>query len=132
MSAAERARLARILGMLGSEHPGESASAALQAEAFRKRHGLTWEELIQGKTVYLGGAPPWQKPEPEPAPPPPPPPARPTQTPPYEPSTWTPSPPLGPWEPRPPDIIGRWTAGVFFGVCAFAILCAFLAPELHS
>ena len=29
--------------MLGSEHEGERSSAALQAEAFRKRHGLTWE-----------------------------------------------------------------------------------------
>jgi hypothetical protein len=57
--------------MLGSEHAGERASAALQAETFRKRHGLTWEEMIQGKTVYLGGAPPWQKPEPAPPPPPP-------------------------------------------------------------
>jgi hypothetical protein len=67
MTAAERQRLARILGMLGSEHAGERASAGLQAEAFRKRHGLTWEEMIQGKTVYLGGAPPWAKPDPDPA-----------------------------------------------------------------
>ena len=46
MTAAERERLARILGMLGSEYEGERASAALQAEAFRKKHGLTWAELL--------------------------------------------------------------------------------------
>ena len=46
MTTADRAKLARILGMLGSEHAGERASAALQAEAFRKRHGMTWEEML--------------------------------------------------------------------------------------
>jgi hypothetical protein len=46
MSDIDRAKLARILGMLGSEHAGERASAALQAEAFRKRHGMTWEEML--------------------------------------------------------------------------------------
>lgn len=46
MTAEERHRLARILGMLGSEHEGERTSAALQAEAFRKRHGLTWADLL--------------------------------------------------------------------------------------
>ena len=87
MSSADRAKLARILGMLGSEHAGERASAALQAEAFRKRHGMTWEEMIQGKTVYLGGAPSWAKPEPGPEPPQP---------------AWAPPPPAPPpvmdWE----------------------------------
>ena len=38
MTVAERERLARILGMLGSEHAGERASAALHAEPFRKKH----------------------------------------------------------------------------------------------
>jgi len=33
VTPADRQRLARILGMLGSEHAGERASAALQAEA---------------------------------------------------------------------------------------------------
>jgi len=46
VTPADRAKLARILGMLGSEHAGERASAALQAEAFRKRHGMTWEEML--------------------------------------------------------------------------------------
>ena len=46
MTDIDRRRLARILGMLGSEHVGERASAALQAEAFRKKHDLTWAELL--------------------------------------------------------------------------------------
>jgi hypothetical protein len=46
MTAGERQRLARILGMLGSEFEGERASAGLQAEAFRKKHGMTWEQML--------------------------------------------------------------------------------------
>jgi hypothetical protein len=53
MSPADRAKLARILGMLGSEHAGERASAALQAEAFRKRHGMTWEEMLNMAPVEV-------------------------------------------------------------------------------
>lgn len=65
MTDQERQRLAAILGMLGSDHAGERAAAALQAEAFRKRHGLTWSELL----ALSPAAPP---PEPAPAAPPPP------------------------------------------------------------
>jgi hypothetical protein len=68
MTAAERQRLARILGMLGSEHPGESASAALQAEAFRKRLGLTWEEMLSLPPVDPAPEPVWTPPTPEPPP----------------------------------------------------------------
>ena len=46
MTQADRRRLAAILGMLGSGFEGEQASAARQAEAFRKRHGLTWEQML--------------------------------------------------------------------------------------
>lgn len=46
MTTVERKRLVAILGMLGSEHDGERASAALQAEIFRKKHGLTWPDLL--------------------------------------------------------------------------------------
>ena len=46
MTDTDRARLAAILGMLGSAHAGERAAAALQAEAFRKQHGVTWEEVL--------------------------------------------------------------------------------------
>lgn len=42
----DRARLARILGMLGSDHAGERAAAGLKAEEFRKKHGLTWAQML--------------------------------------------------------------------------------------
>jgi hypothetical protein len=50
---ADRQHLAAILGMLGSEHAGERATAVLKAEAFRRKHGMTWEELIQGKHIII-------------------------------------------------------------------------------
>ena len=53
MTPADRAKLARILGMLGSEHAGERASAALQAEGFRKRHAMTWEEMLALSAVEV-------------------------------------------------------------------------------
>jgi hypothetical protein len=52
MTDADRQHLAKILGMLGSPHAGERAAAGLQAEAFRKKHGLAWAELVAGQTVY--------------------------------------------------------------------------------
>jgi hypothetical protein len=74
----ERQRLAHILGMLGSDSVGERAAAALQAEAFRKRHGMTWAEMMSGETVYVDrpvyvdrAVPPYPPP-PQPYPPPPP------------------------------------------------------------
>jgi hypothetical protein len=46
MTNTEQQKLAAILGMLGSNHAGERAAAALQAEAFRKRLGMTWADLM--------------------------------------------------------------------------------------
>ena len=40
-------RLARIAGMLGSEHEGERATAAQMASATLKAMGLTWSEVIR-------------------------------------------------------------------------------------
>jgi len=40
-------RLARIAGMLGSEHEGERATAARMASAMLKAMGLTWSEVIR-------------------------------------------------------------------------------------
>jgi hypothetical protein len=51
--------------MLGSDHAGERASAALRAEAFRKRHAMTWEEMLALPTVEVVVEPVWT-PEPEP------------------------------------------------------------------
>jgi hypothetical protein len=74
VTPADRRRLARILGMLGSEHAGERASAALQAEAFRKRHGMTWAELLNMAPVEDEPPFDWDddfEDEQEPEPPPP-------------------------------------------------------------
>jgi len=65
MDKAERAKLARILGMLGSEHAGERASAALAAHRLVQAAGVNWAELLveapaKGKrTVTLD---PWVNP----------------------------------------------------------------------
>jgi hypothetical protein len=46
MTDAERQRLVRILGMLGSDFAGERANAAHFVEAFMARHGLTWAQAL--------------------------------------------------------------------------------------
>jgi hypothetical protein len=45
MTTLDRALLARVLGMLGSDHPGE-VLAAHQAERIRRVEGVTWPELL--------------------------------------------------------------------------------------
>ncbi len=40
-------RLAKLLGMLGSEHGGERAAAGLKATELLRAHGATWSDLIQ-------------------------------------------------------------------------------------
>jgi hypothetical protein len=84
MTPTGRRRLAAILGMLGSEFDGERAAAGLQAEAFRKRHGLTWEQML--------ATPPPEAVRQEPEPPPPP------QAPPTpDPYAHAPPPPVSPF-----------------------------------
>jgi hypothetical protein len=39
-------KLARILGLLGSEHPGERASAAYAADRMVAAMGTSWAELL--------------------------------------------------------------------------------------
>ncbi len=46
MANADLARLGRILGLLGSEHEGERAAAALAADRLVKRMGAEWPALI--------------------------------------------------------------------------------------
>ena len=46
----DRRRLARVCGLLGSDHDGEVLAAARQAEKIRKKVGLTWEELLAPST----------------------------------------------------------------------------------
>jgi ribosomal protein L40E len=44
--ASDRERIAKILGMLGSDHDGEALAAARRAETARVRLGVTWYELL--------------------------------------------------------------------------------------
>jgi DNA-binding PadR family transcriptional regulator len=39
-------QLAKLLGMMGSDHDGEVLSAALKVEDARKKSGKTWQELL--------------------------------------------------------------------------------------
>lgn len=41
-------RLARVLGMMGSEHDGEALNAARAAEKIRKEMDKSWQSLITG------------------------------------------------------------------------------------
>ena len=67
MTPTDRRRLAAILGMLGSEFDGERAAAGLQAEAFRKKHGLTWEQMLslpavrKNRSSIRRGPPTWPR-----------------------------------------------------------------------
>ena len=40
------AKLAKLCGMLGSDHVGERAAAAAKADELVRRHGLTWPQVI--------------------------------------------------------------------------------------
>ena len=42
-----RERLAKLLGMLGSDFQGERESAARRIEELRQRHGVSWAEIIE-------------------------------------------------------------------------------------
>ena len=57
-------RLAKLLGMLGSVHPGERAAAALKADELLKREGLRWSDVIQPREPVA--IEPDCEPEPEP------------------------------------------------------------------
>jgi hypothetical protein len=45
-SRRDREILAKILGMLGSDHEGEKLNAAEGAEKYRRKIGMTWAELL--------------------------------------------------------------------------------------
>jgi hypothetical protein len=51
MRQTDLVRLARILGMLGSEHAGERASAALAAHRLVKAAGGSWWQLLSPAKV---------------------------------------------------------------------------------
>jgi hypothetical protein len=45
MSALDRDRLAKLLGMLGSDHDGEVVNAARAADRLVRRSGLRWPDI---------------------------------------------------------------------------------------
>ena len=51
-------RLARVCGLLGSDHDGEALAATRQAEKIRKKAGLTWDELLVPSTRPRSADPP--------------------------------------------------------------------------
>ena len=54
----DRQRLARVCGLLGSDHDGEALAAARQAEKIRQKVGLTWAELLVPSIRQRSGDPP--------------------------------------------------------------------------
>jgi hypothetical protein len=56
LNEADVNRLVRLLGMLGSDHIGERATAALKADQFVRDHGLTWADVI-GAELQISGNP---------------------------------------------------------------------------
>jgi len=49
MRSRDAAKLERVLGLLGSEHDGERASAALAAHRLVQRLGVNWHDLLMPK-----------------------------------------------------------------------------------
>jgi hypothetical protein len=77
VSVSDRKRLIAILGMLGSDQPGERDNAARLAEKFRRDHNLTWTALLAlepspEQQSNPSAQPPPPSPKPEPTPPSPP------------------------------------------------------------
>jgi hypothetical protein len=48
MSAVDRGRLVKLLGLLGSDHDGEVLNAARQVERLRRDARLTWSDILAG------------------------------------------------------------------------------------
>ena len=51
LPAADRAKLGKLLGLLGSDHPGERDAAGLAAHRLITRAGLTWPQVIKPPAV---------------------------------------------------------------------------------
>ena len=46
LGQAEREKLAKLLGLLSSEHSGERDAAGLAAQRFLKQRGISWVEVL--------------------------------------------------------------------------------------
>jgi hypothetical protein len=51
LSAPDRTKLGKLLGMLGSDHAGERDAAALAAHRMVVRAGLTWPQVIKPPAI---------------------------------------------------------------------------------
>jgi hypothetical protein len=51
----DRARLAKLLALVGSDHDGEALSAARAADRLVRRAGLSWTEALSGLTADRSG-----------------------------------------------------------------------------
>ena len=58
LTQADREKLARLLGMLGSAHAGERDNAARMADALVRRAGATWVDVVLSPTLPASDAPP--------------------------------------------------------------------------
>lgn len=119
LDPAERKRLVAIMGMLGSDSPGERNNAARLAERFRREHKLTWDDLFDpSPPVPPESTPPPMYRSPE---------AR-------EPATraraMTAEQERAQFMPLPKDIKGRWMAVVYFSVCA--VVTFFVVAATHG
>ena len=47
--------MVQLLGMLGSDHDGERAAAALHANRLLRNAGMTWNDLLDGADRYQEG-----------------------------------------------------------------------------
>ncbi len=52
LPAAQRNRLVKLLGMLGSEHAGERDAAGLAASRLLQQHRVTWRDLLTPAPVH--------------------------------------------------------------------------------
>jgi hypothetical protein len=67
LTADQRQKLARVLGMLGSGHSGERDAAALAAHRLVQGAGCTWQDILTPKVEHQRWKPEpeWDEPEPD-------------------------------------------------------------------
>jgi hypothetical protein len=54
---ADHTKLVKVLGLLGSDHDGERASAAHKASEIIRKHRLTWADVLAPAAVEPSGGP---------------------------------------------------------------------------
>ncbi|MCP1335157.1 hypothetical protein [Futiania mangrovi] len=57
-----RDRLAKLLGMLGSDHDGERAAAGLKADRLVKKIGASWYDILKPQETTRAADPVWRDP----------------------------------------------------------------------